>query len=425
MLSNKFHTYLYVATFLSFLSPPLQANRMDFQALYDSAKQTRSLSMAERALSAAQSTGEVAQLGKVHFLLAYLQEKKLMYYQSLNHYFSALNYYKQAANTPRQIDVLLNVGRIYSKGSFADKALHFFEDGAALAIEIDDKQRQGLLEYHIARLYRLMEKYDTALMKFTRLLPYLESIQNQQLICDSYYELGFIHAVYTKDYDLSEEYYNQGIRVFLTENNAKKRATLVRLYSLGFIESKRGHKDEAKSLFLEALHLMATTNEVARKELYREVFDIHVNLGDIYKETNHIDSAMHMYDLAITTSDLRNFNKVFLEISFELFDYHLADNPGKASTYKKKILDLGQEHSELRLNLQRANDTYQVTAANYKYELEQQLLASRRKYIINVLLYSALILSLIALIGYFYQKERRRVMAARRLLKEVKTHIET
>lgn len=382
-----------------------------FQTLYDSAKKEQSVELAQDALNYAIDSGQDSLLGKSYYLLAYYQKRKFMYYDALNNYFLALNSYKDVNNTSRIISTLKSIGLIYTKGNFYERAISFYSDALGLA---EKPKEILLLKYQIAKANRAMGNFAKAKDLYHSLLTTYNTEDNEKIMANCYQELGVI-AVEESNFQLAREYYSQSVEVFTKEGKYKTLAYLRKMSSLAYIMIEEANYHQAQQILLEAARISdnASFNQTA-------LVDIYANLADLYTRRNLTDSAVTMYEKRLEYDDLKNFDKDYLNTAHYLYShYRTSDNTQKSDYYHELTYQYGSELSDFQRKLSESYDRYQITAADYKREIEMRYAAEREERMIYLAICLTLLAGLLSLAGYFYYKNAQRIRNARRILKNI------
>ncbi|MEM8568934.1 MAG: hypothetical protein AAGF85_20920 [Bacteroidota bacterium] len=407
-MSNRFftHTIIVLVLLLFIVSPP--ASGSDFQTVYDSAKKMRSFEIGERALELAEINGDEQQLAKAHSLIAFYQNEKGMYYQALNHYFSALFNYKKTRNYGRQIAMLKNIGIIYRVGGFYEKAIAFYKDAEALAVELNDIKRKRSIKYQIARIKRLSGDYKEAKAIYLNLIEQSDDFKNKNILSDTYLELALISGTHEKDFRTSQEYLDLAVQVYEGEASTTSNAQftkLTRINDMAHFEMVRGRVEASKELLVNALD-QANPNLSINKEILAKIC---MNLGAVYRQLNKPDSSVAMYEQGLVFMPLTSFDEKYIETANLLYKHYKAKSPEKMDHYHNLIYQYGLEFAELKTQLIQASQEYQIRAADYRRELDLRIAKEKRMLWWDIFFY-ALTFIIIAsgIVFYRWEKKKRK-----------------
>ena len=410
MSSRSFtHITLEFSLLFFIVSRPLYGS--DFQTVYDSAKKIRSVEIGERALELAEIHGNEEQLAKSHFLIAYYQDEKGMYYQALNHYFSALYNYQEARNYGRQIGTLMNIGAIYYVGGFYEKAIDFYKDARDMAKDMNDISRFRSIQYNIGQANRAMGNYEEANNIYLRLLAQKNDIKNKSLLNDCYTELGLIAGTHLKEYELAEDYFTHAVNIYSPADKDYVLAKVKSMNGIAYLQMMRGQLDDAKQLFNEALSL-STTNEFDKTALV----DVYGNLGSLYEKIDEPDSSILMYEKGLELEPLNKFDKKYIQTANLLYKYHRAKSPERMDHYHDLIYQYGLEFAKLKAQLIQASHEYQIRAADYRRELDLRIAREKRMLWWDIFSYALTLIVIASGISFYFMEKRKRRKRLRKAL---------
>ncbi|MCG8388023.1 MAG: tetratricopeptide repeat protein [Cytophagales bacterium] len=400
--------------FLFCLTSSLKASD-EFQQLYDSANKLGSVPLAKRSLEVAQGLKDDELMGKAYFLIAFYQQYKRAYYESLKNYFLAEEHYRRAKNIERQISTLINVGGIFTKGGFYEEAGQFYNLGIELTQQNGDTTNELILRYQLARSLQLMGSYQEARKLYSDLIPQFQNQHDEMMVSKCYLSIGYIVAISGEVYDTADYYYSKAVESFSEEGKDKNQAEITKKYSLGYVYIKQNSFKKAKPLILSALE-QAQTGSYSSKTMA----DIYFNLATTYEHLNMTDSAIIMYEKGIEYIDTEAFDFDYTQSIKRLYDYCRTFNPVESEACSKVIYDFTDEVVEFKDKLVDANAHYQVAAANLhrKNELlnaQQQ----RDRRVINFMIFLALGLVIFSGLLFYLYERKRRIQKWRKVLKEL------
>ncbi|MEM6814102.1 MAG: hypothetical protein AAF600_06865 [Bacteroidota bacterium] len=410
-MSNRFFTHTIIALGLLLFIVSLPASGSDFQTVYDSAKKMRSIEIGERALEMAEINGDEQQLAKTHFLIAFYQNEKGMYYDALNHYFFALYAYRDARNYGRQIATLKNIGIIYSIGGFYEKAISFYTDAADLAKELNDISRLRSIQYHMARSYRLSGNYEKANDIYLSLIAEKEDIKNKTLLLDSYLELGHIAGMSLNDYEQAKKYFKDALSVYSPGEDGFESAQIKSMNGVGYFQMLQGKLEIAKDLFYKA---MALSKDLELNEPV--LVNVYGNLGNIYEKSGLMDSSILMYEKGLELEPLKNFDQKYIQTANLLHNHYKTKSPEKREHYYQMVYEYGAELSELKAQLIKASQEYQIRAADYRRELDLRIAKEKRMFWWDIFFYALTLIVIASGVTFYYLEKRKRRKRLRKAL---------
>lgn len=409
-LKKKYWLPLVAILFVFFSYEPGFSN--EFKLLYDSANRHRSVKLAKHVLDLALKSNDQAKIAQSYFLIAYLQQANSMYYKALNNYFSALIYYEQADNPGYQINTLISIGIIYSKAGFYTKALSFYREGLDISRKRNlDRSSVALLEYQMAKAYRLTGDLTQAERHHQAVLQYYQSTNNRLMMSDIYAELGLINLELRK-FPESKKHYDLSVSILADDAETRKTAVLKKMNSLAYRYMLGGDLDTARHILQSAIALMEG------KDSHHVQFQIYENLAAIYKGLGDPDSAAILYERSLAFADTNRFDQDYLAACKYLYDHHKSD-PGRSEPFMEAIFGFASQLSAFRDQLSQAHVKYQVEAAEYKRQLKHNKYVHRVQTRINFIAYPGLIIIIFIILYYFYRKEENRAKRAASLLRSL------
>lgn len=398
----------YFIALLSYSLPALAQNNdaSTFQALYDSAKKHRSPEKGQLALNFALEQNIDTWIAKSYFMIAFYQKKNSDYYDALKNYFSALKHYKYDKDNRGQVKTLINIANIYARAKFFEKSLSFFEDAFALADESVETKNIARLNYSYAMALQETGDYNTAEKFYLIALEQFKEIDDKPFIGDSYLELGK-NSVFTKRYSEAKKYYSLSVDVFAKESPEWENTLLKKLNSFAYIAIQQGESDNALKTLQSALQL--STNDTRNKGVLSEIYE---NIGRIYRDRHHADSAVLMYAKSVELGDFYAYDRNYIQTCEYLYRHFYQNNDSRAVNYHDTIYNFGDELAELQKKLNQEHISYQVEAANFRREAELQYQAKQME---RLRTFAAVGLAVVLVIALFYviRKERLRTRRVR------------
>ena len=401
-------TFLLLIYFPTFGSDP-------FKTLYDSARSTKSVKIANMALTKALESNQDSLMAKSYYLLAYLQNSDSTYFESLSNYFSALDYYRQMGDQPiQEINIINNISIIYTNATLYGKAISFLEDGLTIANNTHQHTSTGHLHYNLGFNYRNKGNEQQAEDHYESALKYFQSQENILEMSRTYTELGLINLD-NNNFAEAKRFYTLSVDILEDGSHDKKIAILKKSNSLGFMYMQEAKWDYAKQEFYSALQQAGTIK-------HHVLFDIYDNLAIIYKAEGLLDSATIVQERSVEYADKQHFDPDYLAAYGFLYDHYQTD-PSRSRIYHDAISNFALNLAERQQQLEKGYKKYQVEAANFlreDTEREKELAKERlRHYLVDGGL--VLFLFLAIYIAYrIYRKEAKRIKQTNIMLKKLK-----
>ena len=386
-----------------------------FDSLYNLAKKEGSITLASQAVQAATELQDQALIAKSYFLKGYQEDEKLLYYQALNSYFEALKYYRASENPTRQAITLMNLGIIYRKAGFYERALILLEESMEIARGKSDHEMEALLHYQIGRAQRFSKNYQEAISTYFLAVEMFKQQENQHLLNDVYAELGVI-AEQQGDFADAARYYNLTMDISFSSNEIRFYDLLRQYNNLGYMMLKENHPDSAKILFAEGI--AAGRNRKGDDYLMATLCG---NLAQVYETKNLKDSSIFWYENSVEylkrndhcNADLLNTLKL-------LVDHFDGKDQNKTRYYQNEIYEFANRLTTLQEQLRQAHIRYQVEAANYKRESWLWYQAQLQQKQASAWIFSAVVIITLLVVFYFRIKEAKRKQRALSLLRSLK-----
>ncbi len=340
------------------------------------------------------------------------------------------------------------MGYIYYNQGKNDSSLFFFNKALAVLKDHPDKKKEVEILNNVANIFRVTAKYDTAMVIYTNLLKYYESVNDIEKqgkllgnIGSLYYTAGnqekakeyTLHSLEiqrkTKDkrgtavslvnlsvFALNNGDYEEGIKFGDEALNLLKEidknyyaAALIRV---GYCYYMTGNKDKAIEYTHTAINIYKDNkNARGMMEAYRQE-------GDYLIESKRYSEAMALGKEALQVADTSN--RLDMRLLYDMLKRSAIwlNLPEEALLYSQKQIDM----KEADLNQEWAGKIAE-TDAKYnteKKELEITVLKAQKK-TNNILILSLLaILSAGAGAGYFiYKNQKQRQLLASQRIKEL------
>jgi signal transduction histidine kinase len=211
-------------------------------------------------------------------------------YDNAGVYDSALVYFYESLDIAKQLNkekdiaiALTNIGNINFDLGLNESAINFYKQ----AIEIKERIGSAGLEttyYNIGLCYASLEDHEKALESFQKLIDLCTNGKCDKNSLDrGLIGIGISYYV-LRDYDNCEQYMLQVI-----DSEDKKVRTSAYRY-LSMVNNMRGNYKTALEYVKKSIEISQSTNNM---ESLKHNYQL---LGDIYKSTNKLDSAMIFYD---------------------------------------------------------------------------------------------------------------------------------
>lgn len=385
-------------------------NQSQFDSLYNLAKKEKSISIGKDALAIAIELKNNGLIAKSYYLIAFYQHKKGMYYNTLNNYLEALSYYRLDQNITRQTSVLKNIGSIYFRAKFFDRALVFYNDALELASINEDYRQMGLLHYDIGVLLRQSGELSQSINSFDDAEVFFDQQNNQAMLADLRAE-RYLIAIEQENYSLAFTYYKDSTEFLLSDSSQIFYERARRLNNLGYLYLKMGRLRYSQRLFVQGLEVAQKQNK--RREIF---YDLYGNLSKISELENDTLVSISMQERAFDFMKLTDFEPQFLGTAKLLSDYYDEKNDVKRKKYDNAIFEYAEALNLLQGQLKQTDIHYQVEAATYKKESKVRFEAHIRQQKITLWSYITIFLIVGAVVFYFCYRFYRLRKEAKKIL---------
>jgi two-component system NarL family sensor kinase len=340
------------------------------------------------------------------------------------------------------------IGYIYYNQGKNDSSLFFFNKALAILKDKPDKQKEIEILNNVANIFRVTAKYDTAMVIYTNLLKYYESVNNIEKqgkllgnIGSLYYTAGnqekareytlrsleiqrktkdkrgtAVSLVNLSVFALNKGDYKEGIKfgdeALTILKDIDKNYYAAALVRVGYCYYMTGNKDKAIEYTHTAINIYKENkNARGMMEAYRQE-------GDYLIESKRYSEAMTLGKEALQVADTSN--RLDMRLLYDMLKRSAIwlNLPEEALLYSQKQIDM----KEADLNQEWAGKIAE-TDAKYnteKKELEISVLKAEKK-TNNILILSLLvILAAGASAGYFiYKNQKQRQLLATQRIKEL------
>ena len=340
------------------------------------------------------------------------------------------------------------MGYIYYNQGKNDSSLFFFNKALAILKDHPDKKKEAEILNNIANIFRVTAKYDTAMVMYTNLLKYYESVNN---IEKEGKLLGNIGSLYytAGNQEKAKEYTLQSLEI--QRKTKDKRGIAVSLVNLSVFALNKGDykegikfgdeainilKDIDKNYYAAALvrvgycYYMTGNKDKAIEytntaiNIYKEnknargIMEAYRQEGDYLIESKQYSRAMALGKEALQVADTSN--RLDMRLLYDMLKRSAIwlNLPEEALLYSQKQIDM----KEADLNQEWAGKIAEIDTKynTEKKELEISVLKAQKK-TNNILILSLLaILAAGASAGYFiYKNQKQRQLLATQRIKEL------
>ena len=180
---------------------------------------------------------------------------------------------------------------------------------------------------------------------------------------------------------------------------------------VGYFQMLQGKLEIAKDLFYKA---MALSKDLELNEPV--LVNVFGNLGNIYEKSGLMDSSILMYKKGIELEPLKNFDQKYIQTANLLHNHYKTKSPEKREHYYQMVYEYGAELSELKAQLIKASQEYQIRAADYRRELDLRIAKEKRMFWWDIFFYALTLIVIASGVTFYYLEKRKRRNRLRKAL---------
>jgi len=252
-------------------------------------------------------------------------------YWNLNLYDSAIACHnkaiglrKKAANPSGEAFSWEQLGTLYQKAGFKNKALEALDTAARLYEEVGSKTELAEVLLEAGKVYKNDKETDKAEQYYKRASNALAALGNKSSYADALFELGLLTM---GDKPAEAEVYMDSCRILCLETGKQSDAAYS-MMNLGTLLKSRGKIEEGKKMYLNARDIVVALNEPhAIAHYYR-------SLGRDAEWELSLDSSNHCYERAMAIFDSTDKSVALQMLSAIAYNYQAM---GKYEEAEKKI----------------------------------------------------------------------------------------
>jgi tetratricopeptide (TPR) repeat protein len=165
-----------------------QSHYYDSARAYSQKNISVAIAYADSALTVAHEDVDVA---KAHYMLGYLYRRTKQYLLSIDHYKSSMLLYRDL-DQKQFMYLQLNQGINFEEIASFELASYYYSKAIGLAIELEDADQLAKGYRQKARVYRKMNKLDSAIVLNMRAIDYYKSTKKKKYISAIQNEVGLV-----------------------------------------------------------------------------------------------------------------------------------------------------------------------------------------------------------------------------------------
>lgn len=359
--------------------------------------------------AAGDSTGLGSALNNIGFI--YWQESR--FDSAIIYFNNALEVRAKLRNNDHHATTLNNLGTIYFNWSLYDKALDYFMKSLDLQKSIDNAYGITISLSNIGQVYSETSQHEEAIIYYRESLEYAFRSKDTSVIGYAYHGLGSAYEHINTD---SSGFYLK-LSLDTYRETDDHRGIMLGLKGVGEYYLKQKNLEIAEMYFRQMLDLAREQNIILREAEALQ------GLGNVNLATGNLDAAKKYFELGIRAATDVN-NKMILSGIFRSLSEIYERNGDRDSSLitLKRHLDyarlIGEEEMSRRLIGLKNKFRFQ----KYEDDLQQQIFRNDIQKLIIIA--SALLLILVAVIAFLLYRISRKKELANQILSEKNTMIE-
>lgn len=368
----------------------------DLFQLYDSARKTGDLTLAEKVIELAVKEENDKLLADTYFLIGYYKKQDEQFYDAVINYYESIRLSRKSGDLKKMISAIENTANIYSMSGFKNIAFEHYYDVIKLKRQLGDSLGLAITHFNIGKLYTEMNEYDSAMLHYQQQLELAERIGSKRQTGLAYNAIGIIYR-YKNDFQLARSNYSLALK----SNNIPE----MQGHFLNNVGSSFLYEGDTASAIGNYTKALSLTDSL----LTETISKIYVNLASIY-ESRNVDSARYFYENSFRNLEKRRFTLTedYLFTCAKLMGLYRGSHPDKALAYGDKLAEFATEQIKLKEQLKNLNKRYQVEAATWKIENDKKAEKLAEQNLILIYIIIGLLVSMAVLVFLYIANRRKK-----------------
>lgn len=259
--------------------------------------------------------------------------KKQGYYnRAISYYEEALKLAEEKGNKENIAIFLNNIGSIYDEWGRYDKAIEYFERSLRIKQETDNKEGIAKSLNNIGMVYYAWQKHEEAILNFKEALALDLELGDKRQMALRYNNIGLSFFELSK-YDSADVYYNQALNINIELGITDQVAT--QYNNLGMIYLQKKDYDKASNYLKLALNIYEELN------LKADIARVLCNLGNNEAQKGNYPQAMTYIEQSLEVAEEIRLQNTIIRNYFRLSEiYSSMKKHDLALTYYKKAVDI-------------------------------------------------------------------------------------
>ena len=207
------------------------------------------------------------------------------------------HYEKVLQADPKNLDVLLAMGRVEIKSGNSQAALEPLNRALNLSIQVDNQEQKALILQATGIAYQYMDKLDEALRNFQDSIDINRKLGKKRGVAASLAQMAQLQGLKGKP-DASLASYNESLKLF-EEIGSKKEAGDV-MIDIGGLYLDRGQNDKALQMFKDSLQIQRDAGDESNQAVCLN------NIGNVYLNRGETQDALTYFLQALQLREKLN-----------------------------------------------------------------------------------------------------------------------
>jgi tetratricopeptide (TPR) repeat protein/predicted Ser/Thr protein kinase len=254
---------------------------------------------------------------------------------------SARTHYSKVLDAdPKNLDVLLAMGRVEIRSGNAEASLDPLNRALNLSIQVDNQEQKALILQATGIAYRYMNKFDEALRNYQDSIDINRKLGKKRGVAASLAEMAQLQALKGKpDASLASD--AEALKLF-QEIGSKKEAgdTMI---DMGGVYLDRGQTDKALQMFKDSLQIQRDAGDETNQAVCLN------NIGNVYMDKGENQDALTYFQQALQLREKLNVPDQIAETLHNLgLVYAGTGEYDKAMASYMRALDLKRKSNDSR-----------------------------------------------------------------------------
>jgi tetratricopeptide (TPR) repeat protein len=250
------------------------------------------------------------------------------------------HYEKVLQADPKNLDVLLAMGRVEIKSGNSQAALEPLNRALNLSIQVDNQEQKALILQATGIAYQYMDKLDEAQRNFQDSIDINRKLGKKRGVAASLAEMAQLQGLKGKP-DAALASYNEALKLF-QEIGSKKEAGDV-MIDIGGLYLDRGQRDKALQMFKDSLQIQRDAGDEGNQAVCLN------NIGNVYLDQGESQDALTYFQQALQLREKLNVPDQIAETLHSLgLVYASNGDSEKAMASYMRALDLKRKANDGR-----------------------------------------------------------------------------